>query len=493
MRLLIAFLIGLLSTITAEASYLVLTPDATVNSLDSAKLSTQGAKGKRVHIVTTSRGSDLGASPMISAMAKALRLQKLFPNELVVVYAITTTWHHDDTGNDTPLYASDSNGHGFTPAQLVASFSFKQLVSSNAVLNVEQMVAEMLGFNNIASLDAFGHAGIRAGIFLDGVGDQDTVHAWQPFDAGTNNKNLTASIKSHFTDDAFAYIHGCNAGHLQAQWMAKIWGIPVAGNFTSAHFEVDYNSATANATPNYWWSNDFEPDLTYLTTMRMKSDDVNYTGSYGNYLQGLPIYKFFCVGIDPAKCQKGMAMSALSIVTTLHPKAGESAQDFYGDVLREYLCPSDIHGLTHDTQEPYTVSIQAQCISLLENVAKTLSTGKPVTDAQMSYMPYRGDKAMACKPDNSSCYADRCYAYQYVPDEKEDSPEVPIASTCAKNLPLPGADSFDPSQVPKKAVFSVLIGKDTIRQGSSTFMNEYLQLLNGFALIKQQLPSGFMM
>ena len=487
----------------AVASYLVVTTDAAITSLADAKAKTQNAptgQAKRAHIFVAGRSGDLGASPMIAALAGANRVSRLYPDDVVILYLVTTPRYKDGTYLD-PINASDSAHHNIYGSRaIVEHFGFKLLHTQDATLDFRALVKELAGFSTIASLDFYGHSSIPSGIMLDSKRDEQTKSAWRPFDYGAKDESgkeitgVTASLKGRFTEDAFAYVHGCNGGHLIAHWLAQELGIAVAGNYTAVHFEVDTALGKADAPPHYVWSNKLEPNLTAMQSMRMKSDDVDYVDAdyfFGNYRQGLPHYRFFCAN-DNSACQKGIAHSTLALVTTVRPKKDQTAQEYYAAIAREAMCPSDFLDVSEDG-EAKLQSIQSECLKVLEGVTTEILTNGSAPVALRGYTPYRSKKSMVCEPHHGRCYHADCYGGKFnflsVGEGKKWRDQSPPMLACATRLNFPALKPKPDVLAPTVAVRS---DADRRPIGSTSFMDEYVAMIRAFDQIKGAVPKAFM-
>ncbi len=310
---------------------------------------------QRIHLVVSGRGNDLGTAPQEAAYAKAKRISETFPQDQILV--ISTK---DNDNNQSSL---KKLGYG----------SIKPV---SATLDSTELMNQLSQYHRIVSLNVYGHSGIAPGVFLDRTPGTQNDLKWPAHDPNS------ARLKGHFTSDAVAIFNGCNVGHEQGPELAELWGIPVAGALTSTHFESIgsdgryYEDGSMNACAD--GTND---------CYRMKPDNADYSGVYGHYTQGLPFYKFFCIGISSEDCQKGMARSILTAVSTeklgTHPTLKE-----FTNVVQDWLCPTGRPG-----QSP-----QAECMSKLDS----LDFG--ATSSDRFYTPF-GSVGHTAQCSFSTCYA----------------------------------------------------------------------------------------
>ncbi len=347
LSLLSFFFTAMFAASTTFASY-------TVSSLPSTTFDFS----KRTHIVLSGKGNDLGRMPILATLAKAKKYVEQFPQEQVFI--INTQEVSDQVQKS-----------------MVKSYGFQIIRSEKKLLNETTLMNELVQFHQIASFNFFGHSGIEPGMFLDGVGEDDLK--WRPF------SEVSVKLKGHFTADAYAVLNGCNQGQIHAPILSKTWGIPVAGTFTSSHFEQLYRDG------HFYWADDtqsrnFAPGS--MNTIRMKPDDVDYDGYYGKYENGLGFFKFFCVGMPEEVCLKGIRASVYSIIG-VEPLGDNAPIENYLKVVREWLCPAHQFGSTQ----------QDACIRRLESTSNNF--------ADRNYTAFQGH-AISCT--FSSCYPKACYA-----------------------------------------------------------------------------------
>ncbi len=367
---------------------------------------------KRTHVIVASRGNDLGLLPHLSAVSKANKIAERFPDDQVIVYLPQD---------------------GFLGKVEMKKMGLSKFELNSELLNPKTFVAELTKFTKIASFSSFGHGAIIEGIFLDAVGDKDV--RWYPYDKETKK------LVSHFTDDAYAVLNGCNNGHHLAAYLSKMWGIPVAGALTGTHFETLHKDGSfyfvdpASSKNLSSTSKDMlaSEKNCFGACYRMKPDNHAYNGHYGKYQKGLNFYKFFCPNISEDKCLAAMATS-LTVQVSNKNLAKSLDREEYAALAREWLCPSGNYGS----------KIQSQCMAQLETVSAQLALQEPLENLKF-YTPFRG---ASLKCSFATCYQPvACHKTYWTIDQ------------CAKTISAP--------------------------QASDTFVQEYISYLKGYDLIRR--------
>jgi hypothetical protein len=276
-------------------------------------------RNQRTHILVTGVGEDLGNQFQEVATAKALKYLQNFPTDQIV------------------LITPDEKDLDTRPA--LANWGFKVQDTNKRSFDGGTLLDELMKFNAIASLDIFSHSSAQYGIHLDGK-----LHRF------TNNTKGIDKLKSHFTSDAFTFLHGCNAGFNFAPMLASSWQIPVAGAMTSTNFHKLHengsfylNEKEFKPEGNWAKSNNLSFDVPVTCSkggcQRLKPDNQPYIGFWGEYHDGgLPFYKFFCKDIDENKCLLGMANSLINFVGTENLKK-ESNLETFKKAAYDFLCP----------------------------------------------------------------------------------------------------------------------------------------------------------
>jgi hypothetical protein len=270
-------------------------------------------------ILVAGAGDDLGTQFQQVARGKALKYSQQYPNEQIVLIA--------------------ANEPDVDDKAVLKSWGFSFQLENKSTFNGDTLLDETVKFKQIASIDIFSHSSAQHGIHLDGRAHRLTL----------NTKNIER-LKGHFTKDAYAFLHGCNAGFNLAPFLSSAWEIPVAGAMTSTNFQKLHNDG------NYYLTEEgFFPNTDWATTnnksfnetvncnagmcLRLKPDNNPYTGFWGEYGDGgLPFYKFFCVKNSLEVCNRVMAKSLLSFIGNTNLKTTETLTE-YKNSLFDFLCP----------------------------------------------------------------------------------------------------------------------------------------------------------
>ncbi len=293
---------------TAHASYHVATYNT--ENLDM---------NKPTRLLVAGNGDDLGLLFEEVAKAKAMKYAEQFPTEQIVFIAI----QEKELGSDANL-----NRYGF-----------KILRTESGKFDGKEFLREAMNFKKIKSLDIFSHSSAQFGIHLDG----------REHRLNTSTRGLE-KLKSSFTPDAYAFLHGCNSGFTLAPFMANAWGIPVAGSMTSTNFQKlhsdgNFYLSEEGFAPNSDWAQtnklsfDTEIKCSKGACQRLKPDNTPYVGFWGAYREGgLPFYKFFCPKNSTEVCLSAMSRSLLSHSLIVNLKR-ESTFEEYKKAAVDFLCP----------------------------------------------------------------------------------------------------------------------------------------------------------
>ncbi len=267
-----------------------------------------------VRILLSGRGTDLGRQPQLAALGSAQLYRINFPSDQVVLLSV-----FEDEDNEKSL--SDSG--------------WVLLVNNDLHLETQSALAEIEKFKKIRSLEFFGHNSPSLGTQADGLGFRFDFRGPE-----------VAALKSHFTNDSFAFIHGCNSGWIIAQDLAKAWQIPVASSFTETRFERLHSDghfyiAENSKAPNKQWARkneDLGTDCDDGGCLRMRPAYSRYKGKWGDF-DGplLSHYKFFCQ-LDVKDCEKRMARSLFGFVAERSLKPSATREEFR-EVAKQFLCP----------------------------------------------------------------------------------------------------------------------------------------------------------
>lgn len=298
-----------------------------------------------------------------------------------------------------------------------------------AKFDPQHLFDELEPYTSIVSIHTYGHGAIPEGVFLGAVGEHDI--RWYVTDKNPKR------IIGHFTPDAFVTLNGCNDGHAMASRLSYLWKLPVSGALTGTHFEVLMpDGRFSMMTDEKNWAKSHmglfaDGSECVRGCVRMRPDNAPYTaGHYGTYRQGLGFYKFFCVGISENDCLRGMARSLISTVTVPGLSAKPTFEQ-YAQAAREWLCPTGSR------------AVQMACEQRLTAVQTTLAMGLQLSDVERIYTPFSGPSHQC---DFIGCYANR---------------------ECLKSTKtLACAEQSAPPPT------------------SSTFVDEYMNYLKGYRLLK---------
>jgi hypothetical protein len=319
----------------------------------------------RTHIVVAGQGNDLGHAPQVAASAKVKRLIEMNPADQVLYITTSRTDANDSVHR---------------------KMGYTEIKFKNKLLNPEQLVNEIGVYAQVASLHFYGHGAIPEGIFLDHAGEHDI--RWFP-----NETTQSGRLVGHFTEDAYVTLNGCNGAHVLAPHWSKMWGVPVSGAMVGTHFESLFNDGNyyaADQGTQAQWARETKSGQSCLgACYRMRPDNANYKGHYGQYKQGLPFYKFFCAGIAEDKCQRGMARALMNTVTALPLSASPTYGEF-AQTAREWPCPAGSVGST----------TQAQCMASLIAIDAVRST---TLEFARNFTPFLG---VTSQCSFGSCYSD---------------------------------------------------------------------------------------
>lgn len=309
---------------------------------------------KRTHILIVGNGTDLGNALSKAAAAQAKKYNELYPNDQVYLISV------NETGKDADL--DDLKESGYT-----------NITEKGKSFNSGNVLDEMMSFSKIASVDIFSHSVAYYGVILDGK-----LNRLDPKADGYQK------LAGHFTDDAYAFLHGCNSGQFLAGIFSFQWGIPVAGSFTGTDFQFLYDNK------GFFNDDDRKPQDSAKVQVNRQTFDKNvpcysgacsrlfpdnhvYHGFWGSFDEGgLGFFKWLCVNnsITEERCFKTMARAALSYISVKSLKETSSLED-YKEVVLDWLCPANK---------------RADCTKALENAVAT---------GNMAYDPYSG-KSLQC-------------------------------------------------------------------------------------------------
>lgn len=277
---------------------------------------------KRTHILVVARGKDLATQLQETAAAKAKKIQELYPSDQIIMVGVNETKKKENL-------------------DLLRQYGFTNVVENKRVkLDVDQLLKEMGRYNKIASVNVYSHSTAYYGVMLEG-----SLKRMDPKDDGYEK------LRGKFTSDAYGFLHGCNSGQLLAPVLSRAWNIPVAGSFTSTGFQRSFENQT-----ELYFDDARKPEQGVLAAanvnsyetakacdtgacVRLQPDNFGYTGYWGDFKGGgLGFFKFFCVNNDQATCDKAMARSVFTTLSSKSLKANASYEDYLNNVY-DIVCP----------------------------------------------------------------------------------------------------------------------------------------------------------
>jgi len=276
----------------------------------------------RTHVVVAGEGFDeMGSQFTKSALAMAAMIIDQDPQSNVV------------------LYIAEGDGQNPTRTRLtewLTAFSPRANVESNGTqLTGQQLLWQLRDLKAVAGLYVYSHSSPVLGLVLQ----KNKLR----FSSELPN---IESLKNNFTEDAVGMLFGCNTGLGTAPKLARLWNIPIMGSLTSTNFQqLHSNGSFYNNDPGLYPSNSWAsvnlrsykhdwkcPDGDCL---RMKTDNIPYTGKWGKFSAGLGFYKWFCPANNEDRCLQGMRNGAMLWV-------GPSSGQFQlADFINDFFCPED--------------------------------------------------------------------------------------------------------------------------------------------------------
>ena len=208
------------------------------------------------------------------------------------------------------------------------------------------VVSRLAKLDKISGLFFFAHNAPQSGIGLGGASDRLNFKT-----SGVKN------LGSHFTSDAIAWIAGCNSGFNLAPEFSGSWKIPVIGSLTATNFQQlhqdgNFYENDAGLFPSDHWKSSNDQSFSSAkpcageVCVRLKPDNFPYSGKWGKMNSGLGFYKFFCGGVEDARCLSGMARFAKLWVgpTRLSENDPEQNRKF----IEDFFCPQDSKGVQRE-------------------------------------------------------------------------------------------------------------------------------------------------
>lgn len=216
---------------------------------------------------------------------------------------------------------------------------WKLIVKNNVILETGSVLAEVEKFTQIRSFEMFGHSSALRGFQMDG--DYKTSIRFDP------REERVWDLRDNFAPGAYAILYGCNTGWRIAQVLAEKWQIAVAGTFTETQFERLHSNGQY-----YVEGKQFAPSLRWADTnselenrdcdlggcTRMRPNNLSYAGWWGNFAGPLLThFKFFCP-LKVQDCQMRMAASLYAYAAE-KPLSPDSDYEHFKDVAKQFLCP----------------------------------------------------------------------------------------------------------------------------------------------------------
>lgn len=255
-----------------------------------------------------------------SGISRAHRYKELWPDHQVVLM-------------------SSPDVKGASDQEVFEKFKIPVIKQVNKKFTAELLLGEIGAFNQIASLDFFGHSSPWA----MKIGKSSAA-----FDTTAHTEVLVA-LRKNFLPNAYVTLNACNTGFYLAPALSKALALPVSGSLTSSMFERIESDG-------FWYKEEDWKDRKFLTVnkvsynkpiycsagvcTRMRAARTNYSSYWGTFREGgLSFDKFFCnyENNDDGRCERGMAYSLLSFPSVL-PISLNSTKEEYKKVVFDWLC-----------------------------------------------------------------------------------------------------------------------------------------------------------
>ncbi len=274
--------------------------------------------GAPTRILIAAEGGTVGTLFQEAAVSQGYLIRDRFPDDQIVF-----------------IFVNENREVGQEP--MLRRWGLEVVDRVSEELSLPRLMAGLLPFGAIRSIDIY-------------------AHSWKDYAVLTSQNRFTGDrslsvLAGHFTDDAYAIFHGCNAGWELAPKAAREWRIPVAGSLVGTNFEKLHSNGNfyfndeATKPPGPWASENalsfsYRRSCRAGGCLRMKPDNRPYDGVHGRVFSGAPFYKFFCIGLESARCLQGMTMSVLSQLD-LSPLNDERSKEKYRIAVENMLCPID--------------------------------------------------------------------------------------------------------------------------------------------------------
>ncbi|MFN8790167.1 MAG: hypothetical protein ACK5Y2_01775 [Bdellovibrionales bacterium] len=394
--------LGLFLSCAAKADYLVAT------YLNSGNQPTEIVRGQEVqratHILVAAQGDELGLQFHMSAAAHARKILDVNPSDRIVLIAVSND-SNEITKNFVKRWGATS------VQEMMSKWGFRNFVEHKKELSTGNLTNELLAFDRIASLNIYSHSTGSYGLILDGSNALDKIN---------NRVSQTSELESlagRFLPGAYAWFHGCNTAITVAPAIARQWGIPVAGSYTSSAFqELFFDNTPIGA--GFYHSYPGNVPLTKnnagnlverrigmnrisfkspqscnsIPCVRMKPDNVSYVGYWGSFREGgLGFYRFVCpTPISQEACLEGMATGLVNQVGSVYADYSSDLAT-YKKMAQDILCPNGMD--TRRLPVGYTVE---KCVADLEAA---------LVDQKKTVDTFRGNSLM-CRPYGKGCAAE---------------------------------------------------------------------------------------
>lgn len=155
------------------------------------------------------------------------------------------------------------------------------------------------------------------------------------------------ALAKNFTSDAYVLNHGCNSGWIIAPDMAKRWNVAFSGSFTQTRFERlhsdgHYYLYQTGKYPNSDWAltNPYLDNAVCIEggCLRQRSAFSRYIGKWGDFSGPTLTHAKFICPLQESDCQKRMALSLYGFLSEKPLAPNSTIQDFR-QTAKEYLCP----------------------------------------------------------------------------------------------------------------------------------------------------------
>lgn len=346
--------------ITAQARYVV--ADYQRQGIDS---------NKKTHVIIAAKGGDMGLQFHMSAAALARKVQDVNPKDQVVMIAVLDNgkgWLETDYSrrletsllnfnilnekneNDVARFGQQSNFKRYTEVEegtklALQQWGFGSFREVRDDLDAKTLINELSQFNQIGSVNIFSHSTSYYGLILDG-----SMNRLDPKDT-----EKFGELRSRFTSDAYAWLHGCNNSAVGAK-LTSLWSIPVAASFTSTAFQEVFRGSDNKPFFVHSYPDNIPTgtrrvgvnSISYAKTqeclkvpcIRMQPDNYGYVGHWGNYKDGgLGFYKFVCAShVGDQKCKMGMAIGLINQVSHVFTNYKSDLSTFKAAAVGA-LCP----------------------------------------------------------------------------------------------------------------------------------------------------------